>query len=127
MNALISLRPRGCPPGIDPRRWHELLVARIEWQLTRIDRLLAALDAMDGDFDLEPSLGVLERSSRACGFCVAQGDGSQEHWSDGLPGDYEREDEHEHGGDILVEPHDGDPDFEYSLGWSIPNPDTSQG
>jgi hypothetical protein len=129
-----------------------------------LERLIAALDALDTDADFEPSLAAPERSPRAWGFRSVAGDGSQmqwadgetsdgeesggddepddhdeddgireptlgspeippmrlvahgttwlnlhgnqEHWADGRAGDHEREDENEHGGDILDEPHD---------------------
>lgn len=76
--------------------------ARIERE---IDRLIELLDAIDGDLDLEPSLG----------------------WPEGGPDLFaadhaydELEEEDEHGGDVVDEPHD-DGEDEPDLGW--PNPD----
>lgn len=52
MNAPF-LRPMGCPPGIEPAKWREVVELRIEHLQQRAARLIAALDAMDGDCDLE--------------------------------------------------------------------------
>ena len=73
-----------------------------------IERLIETLDAMDGDPDLEPSLGSPERhpSHFATLNCRYS---SQAMWADGGDAD-EREEEDEHGGDVLDEPHDRDPD-----------------
>jgi len=52
------LRPLACPPGIDPDEWRDVIAARIGQLHDAMQALIAALDAMDGDPDLEPSLGV---------------------------------------------------------------------
>lgn len=69
-----------------------------------IDRLIDVLDALDGDPDLE--------------------EGGDHEYDD------EREEENEHGGDILDEPHDGGEDDEPFLGWDNPRvgpADTAEG
>jgi hypothetical protein len=84
MNAPLSLRPQGCPAGIDPRRWREALAARIEHHQLAVERLIAALDSMETDPDLEPSLAAPAACiSRAWGLGRIPGDGTQEHWADG--------------------------------------------
>lgn len=79
-------------------------------------------DADDEDGgDLEPTLGAPERhpSSWAwepfgvtcrepSGWLTYDRAKNQEHWADGMRGDHEREEENEHGGDILDQPHDED-------------------
>lgn len=79
------------------------------------DRELDTADEEDGG-DSEPTLGSPERHPPAAGFSYAfrrsWDAGSQERWADGLPGDHEREEENEHGGDILDEPHDDGADEE---------------
>lgn len=79
--------------------------ARIERE---IDRLIELLDAIDGDLDLEPSLG----------------------WPEGGPdlvaGDHpcdELEEENEHGGDVVDEPHDAEDEGndDADLGWHDPH------
>jgi hypothetical protein len=62
----------------------------------RVEEMIALLDLLDGDADLEPSLAAFMGS------------------------DDDREEENEHGGDILDQPHDPDTDLEYSLGWRNP-------
>ena len=88
----------------------------------RIEADLALLDALDPNPEAEPSLGATEVLA-LCG----PGDGGtkarqrydwndQTHWgrSDGTDGERgageEPEEENEHGGDILDEPHDPQPD-----------------
>jgi hypothetical protein len=85
VNVILALRPRSCPPGVDPRRWRQALAARIEWQLACVDRLIAALDAMDADPDCEPSLAAPEIHPSAGGAILPRrdGDGAQIAWSAG--------------------------------------------
>lgn len=47
------LRPRGCPGGIDPAAWRRALEERIDQHAAVLSTLIDALDAMDGDCDLE--------------------------------------------------------------------------
>ena len=47
------LRPRGCPGGIDPSDWRKALAERIDRHAAILSNLIDALDAMDGDYDLE--------------------------------------------------------------------------
>lgn len=47
------LRPRGCPLGIDPADWRRALEQRIDQHAAVLSTLIDALDAMDGDCDLE--------------------------------------------------------------------------
>jgi hypothetical protein len=87
------------------------------------DRELNDEDDEDGG-DLEPTLGAPERHPSSWEFapfgvvCREPGpvrhfhEKSQEHWTDGLHGDHEREEENEHGGNILDEPHDEEEDCE---------------
>jgi hypothetical protein len=53
MNKLASLRPVACPFGVEPAAWRKALVARIDQQAAVLSALIDALDAMDGDCDLE--------------------------------------------------------------------------
>lgn len=110
MNAPF-LRPYGCPIGIDPVAWRAAVAARIEQLQDAMATLIAALDLMDVDEDLEPSLAGL----------------------DGASDDLELTDED--GGDIHDENHDGAldqfegedfEDGENSLGWPTAQPEVSQ-
>jgi hypothetical protein len=96
---------------MDPRRWREALAARIEWHQVAVDRLIAALDRMEPNADLEPSLAAPETCvSSAWGWgsdpVRMPGDGTQELWAHGS------DDAEESDGD--AEP---DVDNEPSLGW----------
>ena len=82
----------------------------------RIEADLALLDALDGDPDAEPSLGAPEPIIPVGYGHVRCAATDQAHWADGAADDREqdagdeREEEDEHGGDILDEPHDPQPD-----------------
>lgn len=52
MNALTG-KPTVIPEGIEPTEWRRALELRIGLLFDRADRLIAALDAADGDSDLE--------------------------------------------------------------------------
>lgn len=125
---LASLAPAGCPRGIEPHKWREAVVSRIETLSDQMNALIAVLDRMDGDPDIEASgdnLDVswpegfrpfdtnlsedaedddvdedidLEPTLGSIGYLDWN---SQVFWADGTPGDHEREEENEHGGDIL--------------------------
>lgn len=56
---LAHLRPNGCPPGIDPLVWRQAIERRVERHLGLVQTLLAVLDNVDGDENLEPSLGFV--------------------------------------------------------------------
>lgn len=87
--AIAHERPYGCPDGVDPHLWRQALESRAERHLSLATALIAMLDVMDGDPDLEPALAGL----------------------DGGPQDDRESDGLEHGeGD--------DADREPSLGWS---------
>lgn len=110
MNAPF-LRPHGCPIGVDPVMWRKAIEARIETLQDVIATLIAALDLMDIDEDLEPSLAGVSGATDDCELTD------------------------EDGGDILDENHDGAldqfegedfEDGEYSLSWTIAQPDVSQ-
>ncbi|WP_108462262.1 hypothetical protein [Devosia naphthalenivorans] len=47
------LRPHGCPSGLDPSDWRKALAERIDRHAAILSNLIDALDAMDGDCDLE--------------------------------------------------------------------------
>lgn len=47
----------GRPAGVNPETWREAIEARIECHLGLVTALLATLDDLDGDTDLEPSIG----------------------------------------------------------------------
>lgn len=78
--------------------------ARIERE---IDRLIELLDVIDGDLDLEPSLGWPEDGPDHLAENVTQDD---------------REEEDEHGGDVVDEPHDpeGEENDSQVLEWPFP-------
>lgn len=103
---------------------------------TSIERLIAMLDDLDGDENLEPSLGGytgigddrevpdedLEPSADdepTLGANEMNNGESQERWSFTAYGLDELEEENEHGGDILAEPHDhlDSGDDEPFMGW----------
>lgn len=100
-----ALRPIGCPAGIDPRDWREALVNRIDQHAASLTALLAILDQMDGDADLEPWLASPEADMTG-GYWGGERteQGSQLHWPEGCTTD--AEEENEHGGDVLDERHD---------------------
>lgn len=107
-----------------------------------VESLIALLDSYDGDENLEedtpledgadeePTLGAPENhpSSRdtdwtgrfvpRSGKLYRVPDKSQERWAAGSTRDDECEEENEHGGDILDEPHDEDADDEPSLAFT---------
>ncbi len=103
---------------------------------TTIERLINMLDEMEPDPDLElngdeydfsrPESGAGSRAT--CEDCEDGGDyeptlgasnsGDQEHWGKGSSQWDECEDENEHGGNILDEPHDAGDDYEPFLGWT---------
>ncbi|MCH4560329.1 hypothetical protein [Mesorhizobium jarvisii] len=82
-----------------------------------IEQLIDMLDAMSPDPDLEdgadnePSLGWTDRGPQATSNVFLDGRGSA--YDD-------REEENEHGGDILDQPHDDNGDSEPWLGWGDP-------
>ena len=101
------------------------MAARVDELLASAEALLAALDHMDGDPDLEPVLGAAENHPRPSWWYVRDEDGSQVDWAHGNRDD--REDTDEDGGDILDEPHgdareddEDNGDKEPSMGWGIP-------
>ena len=65
--ALRHLYPGGCPQGIEPRVWRDAVSERVDAHLAVVTSLLALLDDMDDDPDLEdnadhePSLSGAER------------------------------------------------------------------
>lgn len=83
------------------------------WDLRRaieaeLDRMIELLDALDGDPDLEPSLGAPEVLSRLCIWSQVDTGTSQLNWARGNSEDLEDE-------------HDGtepDDDREPDLGWA---------
>ena len=78
-----------------PKKGDRFLQLRRQELELRIEELIALLDLIDGDENLEPYLA-------------------------GTEGADDREDEDEHAGDILDEPHDGEFDDEPPLGWANP-------
>jgi len=50
---LPFLRPRGRPIGVDTAEWRKALEQRIDQHAAVLSTLIEALDAMDGDCDLE--------------------------------------------------------------------------
>jgi hypothetical protein len=134
MNAPF-LRPVGCPVGIEPQVWREAIQTRLEAILDAAHALLAALDEMDSDPDLEdgadnePSIG----GAALCGVNGAETDleldaadaepslgwtdteTSRERYASTFDTD-ERDDDDpaEENGDL--EP---DADGEHSLGWGF--------
>ena len=92
----------------------------------RIEADLALLDALDGDPDAEPSLGAPEPIiTGGFGYGDRCRHSDQAYWAGGNSDDQEydagsdREEENEHGGDILDEPHDPQPDdvLKWMHGW----------
>lgn len=130
---ITLLAPMGCPKGIEPYKWREAIASRIETLSDQMNALIAVLDRMDGDSDIEAAGDELDVSwpegFRPFDTNLSEdaedddvdediGDleptlGSVSHlswdnqtfWADGVRGDHEREVENEHGGDILDECH----------------------
>ncbi|MDX8538193.1 hypothetical protein RFM23_11240 [Mesorhizobium abyssinicae] len=105
MNAPVgSLKPYGIPDGLDPREWRIAIQRRVNELLDQSMALIAALDIMEADVDLEdgadaePWLGWGERGPQAVMS-----------WHDdrGSPHD-DREEENQHGGDINDQRQDDD-------------------
>lgn len=115
--AVANMRPVGCPAGIDPVTWRRAVEARAETLLDMVAALMASLDQMDADPDLEPSMGWA--------------------WPEPVHGYAPDADMCEVEDDKCVcdDPHDGcldmgeldTADNEYSLGWGIPTETTCQG
>lgn len=63
----LRLHPLGCPAGVDPSVWREALRQRIEDNLATVDALIAALDEMTPDPDLEPFLADTHGDDREGG------------------------------------------------------------
>lgn len=68
MNAQVrTLKPLGCPQGVDPRTWRQEVEKRLNDLLDRAMSLVTALDLMEADWDLEetaddePRLGWVDR------------------------------------------------------------------
>jgi hypothetical protein len=105
-------------PAFDPsqpQHWRDSAERLLEWMLDRQFELIAALDQMEPDPDLEPWLAGYGWGADD----DREGDPLDHPWGEAV---------NEDGGDILDENHDDENmDGEYSLGWSIPNADTSQG
>ncbi|PBB77893.1 hypothetical protein CK218_27715 [Mesorhizobium sp. WSM3879] len=64
MNAIVRLKPFGCPAGVDPRTWRQAIEAQLNDLLDRAMSLVTALDLMEADredledgADDEPYLG----------------------------------------------------------------------
>jgi hypothetical protein len=53
MGLMPLLRPAGCPIGVKPAEWRRALEQRIDQHAAVLSTLIDALDAMDGDCDLE--------------------------------------------------------------------------
>lgn len=147
MNQIASLTPIGCPKDVHFQERRNAIAAQIEVLADQMNALVAVLDRMDGDPDFEdvgdeldvswpegfrPFDTSLSEDAEDDDINEDSGDAeptlgsvghlpwnSQAFWADGAPGDHEREEENEHGGDILDDPHDGlDEDLEPNLGWS---------
>ncbi|RWE12434.1 MAG: hypothetical protein EOS61_14925 [Mesorhizobium sp.] len=106
MNAPVgSVKPFGCPAGVDPRTWRQAIEKQLNDLFDRATTLITALDLMEADCDLEdgadaePWLGWGERGPRTVSPEFLDGRGSAHD---------DRELEDEHGGDINDEPQDDD-------------------
>ncbi|HEV2517924.1 MAG TPA: hypothetical protein VGV07_21915 [Devosia sp.] len=127
MNAPF-LRPHGCPRGVDPVEWRQVVEARLEQLQDAMLSLIEALNRMDGDTDLEPWLAgsVGETEDREGGDPLDEGEPND--WDD------EDSDADEANGDLepslgglavmvgskLIVDGEGDnSDLEYSLGWGF--------
>lgn len=87
------------PKPLTSRQRRLMLEAAVERLLSAVDGVLADLNALDGDPDLEPSLAGLNLTGQY---------GDQRHYARGAPD--EREDEHDG--------REPDVDDEHSLGWA---------
>ncbi len=118
---IAALKLAGCPAGVEPRLWRDTVSRRANWHLDRATRLLALLDRMDGDWDIEESGDEHDLSATAdwhdpmrSGYRQLCEDdepslGGAGHWTDaGLTYDLEE--------DRCDDEEDGTK--EHSLGWS---------
>ncbi|MES0053430.1 hypothetical protein NKJ66_07370 [Mesorhizobium sp. M0078] len=65
MNAHVrTLKPLGCPQGVDPRIWRQSVEKRLNDLLDRAMSLITALDLMQADVDLED--GADDETSLGC-------------------------------------------------------------
>ena len=112
------LKPYGMPKGMNPRTWRQEVEKRLNELLDRAMSLITALDLMEADCDLEDSAD----SEPWLGW----GDRGPSALSAASPHD-DREEENEHGGDILDVAHDGDTDSEPWLGWGDPTAQNGEG
>ena len=79
---LHILQPTGLPVGVEPRAWRKAIRERIDQHLASVEALLAALDSMDTDCDLEEG-GDLEPSlGWPSGHGLSQLDGTMRHDDD---------------------------------------------
>lgn len=73
-------------PHVSPQELAAVIADRIEAHARAMDALIVLLDALDGDPDLEPSLGAPEAKVDlpwGTVFMVRTPDGDQSMWSDG--------------------------------------------
>jgi hypothetical protein len=65
--------PTGCPEGVEPRLWRKAVSTRIERHLALATALLALIDGMDGDCDLEDNAD----GEASLGWAIAHEDHGQ--------------------------------------------------
>ena len=128
MNAPF-LRPHGCPRGVEPVEWRQIVEARIEQLQDAMASLIEALDRMDGDTDLEPWLAGAagETDDREGGDPLDEGEPNDWDGEDSDAGEDNGDKEPSLGGlamilrngKLIVDGEGDNSDLEYSLGWGF--------
>jgi hypothetical protein len=139
--------PGGCPDDVSPAVWRDELSTRVESHLAIVSGLLALLDDMEGDWDLEPSYGfdALEGGDIQDEPHDDLADGRDLSWPEGLNGpqrlmhtlgtDEDEDSDIDEDSDVGEDsdpaedsdPGEAEPDHEDSLGWVTAHEDGSQG
>lgn len=99
-SALHHFRPAGCPTGVDPARWRQVITDRVNAHLAAAEALISALDGADPDPDLEANGDELDVSWPE-GFRPFETSLSEDAEEDDAP-----EEDDPGGGDVQDEPHD---------------------
>lgn len=73
-------------PSVSPREFAKAIADRIEAHMQALDALIALLDALEGDPEIEPTLGAPERHPTPCYWgvgSISSVQGDQSMWADG--------------------------------------------
>jgi hypothetical protein len=101
------IKPASCPIGVDPAEWRRAIAARIEELQDAQWALVASLDQMDPDPDLEEDGTEHDSSWPNANRGFLAGGPFEDDEEDDPDEDSDPGEEHDHGGgDIQDEPHD---------------------